>query len=817
MPNRYTNTKYRHMKHLYTLLFVSIIFLTSCIKKEKVTFSAGSFSLSLNNKGYLTSMKDEESGKNYLAGEIAAPLLSIKVNGKIFPPCRLTKKNNRLTLYYDNAGVTIKIVATEKKSYLKFKVESVSPADTVQLVIWGPYPTTINKTIGETVGVVRDSNYAIGIQSLNMKTLGGYPWRENDCMPQIDIFENKDYSDLSEKGKRYVLYRVEAAKPETFGSTLQAYCRNRNRERIASNLGYKFYTLPEYDDGGVTGSEIALFGCQTEKALDVLGEIETGENLPHPFIDGVWGKKSKTANASYLILAFGVDDIQKALNYTKTAGLKYLYHPSPFKTWGHFLLNKQFPNGIQDLKKCVETAEKQGIHIGVHTLSNFITTNDSYVTPVPDKKLAKVGSGMLTKDLDKNQKEIYIDSPKFFNQPENNSLKTVIIDNELIRYGYVSKTEPWKLMDCQRGAFNTNKEYHKSGAKISLLADHAYKVFLTDAELTKEVAVNLSGLFNKTGLRQLSFDGLEGTQSAGLGNYGEILMVNTWYKHLDERLKQNIIVDASRTNHYFWHIFSRMNWGEPWYAGFRESQTEYRFKNQKYFKRNFIPGMLGWFKMTPETTLEDIEWLLAKAAGYNAGFGLVSSYDTFDKNGLTGTILSQIKLWENARLKGIFDKKTKELLKNVSNEFHLKEINENRLELTLYTIVRFEHKNIEKQPGEPSFSKTEFSNNTPHPQNVVLIISAKGNNIENITLEFDNYKNFKLPFVLHNGDYIKYYGTGKALLFDKNNKLTNSVETEKFVVNTGNHSVAIDCKFTDGNPGSKLKTEIRLPQKRIIL
>ena len=34
----------------------------------------------------------------------------------------------------------------------------------VDLIIWGPYPTTINKVIGETVGVVQGEEYAMGIQ-----------------------------------------------------------------------------------------------------------------------------------------------------------------------------------------------------------------------------------------------------------------------------------------------------------------------------------------------------------------------------------------------------------------------------------------------------------------------------------------------------------------------------------------------------------------------------------------------------------------------------------------------------------------------------
>jgi RNA polymerase sigma factor (sigma-70 family) len=131
------------------------------------------------------------------------------------------------------------------------------------------------------------------------------------------------------------------------------------------------------------------------------------------------------------------------------------------------------------------------------------------------------------------------------------------------------------------------------------------------------VARRLADLFNQTGLMQISFDGLEGNWSTGMGQYGRTLFVTTWYDHLRDDLRGRVINDASNPGHYFWHIYTRMNWGEPWYAGFRESQTEYRLKNQEYFRRNLMPCMLGWFNITAQTSLEDIEWLLARAAGFD--------------------------------------------------------------------------------------------------------------------------------------------------------------------------------------------------------
>ncbi len=552
----------------------------------------------------------------------------------------------------------------QKKHSVNFELIKINNPEEIELVIWGPYPTIINEVIGETIGVVRGDEFALGIQALNPKTLGGYPWNENDCMPQLDIFENDDLTDLSEEGKRHVLYRVEAAKPTDFGSTLQAYCRNRDKERIISNWNHDSYPAPAFDDGGIIGSKIALFGSLVEQTLETIGEIEIEENLPHPMLNGKWAKKSIESSSSYIIMGFGEHDINSAIDITLEAGLKYLYHPGPFKTWGHFELNDQFPNGIQGLKKCVELAKESGIYMGLHTLSNFITTNDSYVTPVPDDRLAKAGNSIINEDIDLNQTDIPVESIDVFRNTKNNNLKTIQIGKELIQYASVSDTTPWKLINCRRGAFETEISQHSKGDKISLLADHGYKVFLSNPDLSIEIAKNIAEIYNKTGLRQISFDGLEGNRSTAMGNYGEILFTNTWFENLNNEIKEHYIADASRTSHYFWHTYTRMNWGEPWYAGFRESQTEYRLKNQKYFSRNMMPGMLGWFSMRETTSLEDIEWMLARSAGFDAGFAFVVSQRVLQVNGQTKEILNKVKNWEFARQNGAFTSEQKEEMKN---------------------------------------------------------------------------------------------------------------------------------------------------------
>ncbi|MBI5833491.1 MAG: hypothetical protein HZB16_14425 [Armatimonadetes bacterium] len=480
-----------------------------------------------------------------------------------------------------------------------------------------------------------------------------------------------------------------------FGSVLQAFCRDRGSDRVLSNWGHDKYLAPALHDGGVIGSKIALFACTAADALTTLGAIEQAEGLPHPTVDGVWGKTSPTANASYLIVDFGEQNIDQAIALTRRAGLRYVYHSSPFATWGHFQLKPNlFPHGWDGLRECVEKARAAGIGVGFHTLSNFITTNDPYVTPKPDPRLARVGSAKLVGAVDAQAKEIEVDAPDYFRR--SSALNTVVVGDELVRYAAVSAAAPWRLTGCERGAFGTKAAAHGAGAAAGRLMDHDYKVFLTDASLSVEVARKIAELCNHAGIRQISLDGLEGNWSTGHGQYGRALFTDAWYNALSPELKGQVRNDASNPCHWTWHMATYYNWGEPWYAGFRESQTLYRFKNQMFYTRNLLPRMLGWFALRENTSLADAEWLLARAAGYGAGFTLAMSPDSLAQqsaasgtvagaNKSAGAILDAIREWETARLAGAFPAEVKALLRDNKREFHLERVGDGQWDL--YPVV----------------------------------------------------------------------------------------------------------------------------------
>ena len=314
---------------------------------------------------------------------------------------------------------------------------------------------------------------------------------------------------------------------------------------------------------------------------------------------------------SYLITDVSDRDLDFILDKADIAGFKYIYHPGPFEDWGHFNWSKSFVESGDDagVKALVDRAAQRGVSVGVHTLSNFTTTNDAYVSPVPSKNLLHQGTLSLLSDLDASQNEIRVKKSDLFSVPL--TLNALMIDDELITFGSAEDDGDATVMkNCQRGAFGTRTASHKKQTPLYKLWDHPYRTLFPDMELQDAYSQRLARIFSTTGLKQISFDGLEGCTYTGHEEYAPALFVDQFFKGVSP----DVINDASRLGHYTWHIHTRMNWGEPWGEAMRAGQVENRIKNQAYFKRNLFPRMLGWFLIRLAdrkfecSSLEDLEW-----------------------------------------------------------------------------------------------------------------------------------------------------------------------------------------------------------------
>lgn len=269
-----------------------------------------------------------------------------------------------------------------------------------------------------------------------------------------------------------------------------------------------------------------------------------------------------------------------------------------------------------------------------------------------------------------------------------------------------------------------------------------------------------------------------------------------------------MINDASNPGHFNWHVYTRMNWGEPWYAGFRESQTQYRLKNQNYYARNLMPRMLGWFQMSAETTLEDAEWLLARAAGFDAGFCLVTSPAVVKGNALGEAILGTIRRWEKARLAGAFTEAQKPQLRDIKREFQLREPAAGELELVPVHSVKGMHERRE-QPG--MVTVTEFLFDNPYgEQPLQFILQAGKTGVDDLVLERNGREIFALSGQLAAGQILRFDGGDQVRRCDARGHTLESlkVNRDRMLVAPGSNRLRVGARLSAGD-GVGVKCEFR--------
>ncbi|MEN8007434.1 MAG: hypothetical protein ABFS42_10490 [Candidatus Krumholzibacteriota bacterium] len=769
------------------LLLVPLLALTvmSC-SEAPIALRAGGLVCHLDARGHLTSLENGSAGVEYLAQGQPAPLLSVKTAGRWITPTRLEPgADDSFSLHFDDAGVSVEFQALARETHLALEVLAVEPDTLVDALRWGPFPVAIGDTVGEIVGVVRNPEFAIGIQALNAKTIGG-------------VMENEEGSILS---------RGTTAVKTDFGSTLNAFSLDRSHPRSLTvwNEGReRFFRMPVPPIPGetVVGSRIALFGCVPGSVLDVLGTIETTEGLPHPEIDGVWAKISPETGRSYLIAPFSEATVDTFLDAVERAGLMTLYHGDPFESWGHFRLRSDhFPNGRDGMRRCVEKATARDIRIGAHTLTAFITPDDPFVTPRPDPRLAETGRSYLTADIDADQTAIAIEDTFHFANERDNTLHCVRIGEELVRYGSVSRERPFRLLDCVRGAFGTTAASHGRGKPVGKLLDHPYEVFFPNFEMQDELVRNLADFFNETGISQMDFDGHEGCFATGQGDFAKEQFAERFHQLADH----TVVNGSSRSSHYYWHVCHYLNWGEPWYEGFRESMQQYRIDNQALLERNYLPNMLGWYLLKPHTTLADIEWMLARAAGYDAGFALATSIAAIRGNPDLGNILDAIREWEDARRSGAFTPDQREGFRDPSREFHLQALPEAWRFHPIEGAGPFDHEGGPRASGMPAASTWRWRQEAPAgPLRFVLRTQGTAGAVGNPVLTIDHAHRLELPVRLEAGQSLACDGEPEVRVYDAKGRYIETVPlaAELPRLAPGTHEATFDCTF-EGDPSPR--------------
>lgn len=780
------------MKHMVnqnrTLLVVLLLLLAIRAGAQEVSWNTRSTRMTVGDEGYFTSVQVE--GKEIMhAGKY--PLVTACINNQLVTPRKMSTAGKLLKIkMQDGETITLK----PQQSDVCITLEVVDIPAKYEALLFGPLQVNIREVVGDVIGVAQGNGVAFGIQSLNIKTNAGIPVEYTEPFKASYPYTGKQ-AELSVGS--IPDFRLAAA-ANADGTLFQFSCLRRNQTGYrAVQQVEKSLTLPvEGEDGVIKGAKIAFFGSKQADALARIGEIELEQGLPHPMFDGEWGKTAQAAMQSYLISDFSEDNLDFALDKAQLAGFKYIYHSGPFLDWGHFNWDPRFTKGGDEgVRKMVDKAKARGIAMGAHTLTNFLTTNDAYVTPVPSDHLLKQGQLSLTSDLDKSQTEILVGKSALFAMPL--TLNALQIGRELITFGSTEeKGDAILLKNCVRGAFGTEAAAHTRKEPLYKLWDYPYKTLFPDLSLQDAFADRLAEMYNKTGLLQISFDGLEGCSYTGHDTYAPARFVTRFYNKLD----QNVLNDASRLDHYLWHVHTRMNWGEPWGEAMRTGQVENRIKNQDFFRRNLFPRMLGWFlirladKNFECSTLEDLEWALSESAGFDAGYAMTINMATLRRHGQIDRLLDAIKNWDALREAHVFTDEQKARLRDPQTEWHLEKKGEQAYDLYPLSISKHYRCNLsEMQPGQPGGA--DWSLDTPYGGRYAIRLKVEGDGaIQNPSFTTSQGV-IKFPCTIAEHQYLLYTPDGKAVVTDKNYKTITEVQPEgKALISAGSSGISFSCQ-----------------------
>jgi len=635
-----------------TIFMMLLVLLTSMsISSQNTTIKSNTFKITLDKQATIVDLGNPETGESYLLAKSNKTLLSVTffnsdvIESPIAMTSNTNKKSQILTLTYPK-GLKAEIKVEENDSHITFTLVSLNKENLVSAVYWGPFETTLSDTTATALGLVQGEDYSIGLLGLNLKSMAGY----------------------EHKGRVRFGNSVSEIKGE--GSLLEAYSLDRTSDRIAYN-GLLAVAIPGET---VLNSSIALYGCSPEKELETIGKIEIAENLPHPMLDGKWVKELSRKYHTKFLTAFSERNIDECLEIAKKSNVHVIRMKGLYDSWGHYEVNKYFfPNGLKGLKKCVDKAKAADVILGSH-LRMHLHDNDAYVSPEASEHLAISGKTSLAMSLSKETTEIVLEGDILEDysikmrkgQKRKDVARFVRVGTEIISYEDISTDKPYRLLNCKRGARKTTIKEHKKGESVGRLATTTRKhQFFPDVVLAKEMAKNLATLVNATGLQQIEVDGFDADD--GHFHYTRKVFMETFMDLLDDK---NILHGASDLLPYHWHSVGLISWGEP-RETFKGSMLEYRIKVLKFLKKNNIPVGFGQYKLDMLKTIDEMAWVCARAAGYDAGWDLYLSVEGFNGHPLKEELLKTINNWQTAYIEDTYTSVQKEDLRDVTKDFKL--------------------------------------------------------------------------------------------------------------------------------------------------
>lgn len=587
----------KNEKGIRTLLALGLMLL-SFTASAQWDFSTSYFKIHINNKGYITSMKNTtvKPECEFSPVDKPSPLMSLYDGSKqkYLEPEKASynRSNKTITLYYPNGSVA-RIAILPQTKYLKLSLQSLAPRNGVDGIQWGSYHTTITNLLGEIIGVARDTsetvNYAIGMLALDDNTLGGtsvtiadaapfqyiihspdarlFPLPENLHEGQVFNLGGDGISDVAFYAHKEPWYRImygNAAMVDDKGRiSITYHSRDRSIKRevnysliptMAANTPNHLEVQPLAGIDYISSS-IALWGSPDSTALlDVVQNIVLSEGLPYPTIHGKWVKDPAAFVPDAITSGNLYDSI---IPYTARLGFKAisLYDQGfikPDRGNQGYIDGKNFEkkplkltSGNKSHKEFSEMAAKYGITIGRTPITNSLAPGTKDASPIPSDSVCYQQKRLLVNQITPTDTIILVDDPTHLEEIASweghcKDLNMVKIGKELIHYLGVSDKEPYRLLHVKRGYWGTTPTSHQANDtiyKLQVTLNYGYDGLIPNMELQDKIAEYYADVCYINGLGYYDFDGQEFLFNNGHGYYSA---KRFFHKMFDQAVRHGI-------------------------------------------------------------------------------------------------------------------------------------------------------------------------------------------------------------------------------------------------------------------------------------
>jgi hypothetical protein len=606
-------------KNSLVLLMLAIM-LGNCSNQGLFNFNTAYFKIQVNDKGFITSMKNTMVSPNreFSPTDKPSPLMSLYDGEKYHEPIKATYNNSdeTFTLDYPNGSVA-RISLSSQEKYFKLTLKSLAPRNGIEGIQWGSYHTNITNLLGEIIGVARDTsdevNYAIGMLSLDDNTLGGTSETIADAAPFQYVIHSPDpllyplpdalhegqvfslggngISDVAFYAHKEPYFRImygNAASVDDKGQiSINYHSRDRTKERevyyslipnMAANTPNHLEVQPLAGIDYI-GSSIALWGSPDSTALlDVMQDIVLSEGLPYPTINGIW-VKDPAAYVPDAMTNGGLND--SIISYTSRMGFKAisLYDQGfvrPDRGNGGYIDGSNFEkkpiqltSGNKSHKAFAEMAAKYGLTIGRTTITNALAPGTQDASPIPSDSLCYQQKRVLVKSISPTDTIIVVDDPKHLDEIASweghaKDLNIIKIGKELIYYLGVSASKPYTLLNVKRGHWETQPANHEANDaiyKLQVTLNYGYDGLIPNMELQDKIAEYYADVCFINGLGYYDFDGQEFLFNNGHGYYSAKRFFRKMFKRAAEHDIPPIRFTGATLSEGSWHYQSIWNVG----------------------------------------------------------------------------------------------------------------------------------------------------------------------------------------------------------------------------------------------------------------